>query len=96
MKVRWLLKAVNDLEDLHEYIAVDDPNAASRQLELILNAVARLSENTSMGRPGRVKGTRELVIPKTPYIAAYRIKGDIVEILMKGDRQGELSTVILN
>jgi addiction module RelE/StbE family toxin len=81
MKVRWLLKAVNDLEDLREYIAVDDPNAASRQLELILNAVARLSENTSMGRPGRVKGTRELVIPKTPYIAAYRIKGDIVEIL---------------
>ena len=81
MKVRWLLKAVNDLEDLHEYIAADDLTAASRQLELILKAAARLSENTNMGRPGRVKGTRELVIPKTPYIAAYRIKGDVVEIL---------------
>ena len=81
MKVRWLLKAVNDLEDLHEYIAADDHTAASRQLELILKAAARLSENTNMGRPGRVKGTRELVIPKTPYIAAYRIKGDIAEIL---------------
>jgi toxin ParE1/3/4 len=81
MKVRWLLKAVNDLEDLHEYIAADDLTAASRQLELILKAAARLSENTNMGRSGRVKGTRELVIPKTPYIAAYRIKGDVVEIL---------------
>jgi toxin ParE1/3/4 len=81
MKVRWLLKAVNDLEDLHEYIAADDPTAASRQLELILKAAARLSENTNLGRPGRVKGTRELVIPKTPYIAAYRIKNDVVEIL---------------
>jgi toxin ParE1/3/4 len=81
MKVRWLLKAVNDLEDLHEYIAADDLTAASRQLELILKAAARLSENTNMGRHGRVKGTRELVIPKTPYIAAYRIKGDVVEIL---------------
>lgn len=81
MRVRWLLKAVKDLEDLQEYIAADNPTAASRQLELILNAVARLSENTNLGRPGRVKGTRELVIPKTPYIAAYRIKYDVVEIL---------------
>lgn len=32
MRVRWLLKAVNDLEDLHEYIAVDNPYAASRQV----------------------------------------------------------------
>jgi toxin ParE1/3/4 len=34
-----------------------------------------------MGRPGRVKGTRELVIVGTPYIVAYRIKGDAVQVL---------------
>lgn len=33
-----------------------------------------------MGRPGRVDGTRELVISHTPYIAAYRIAGDTVHI----------------
>jgi plasmid stabilization system protein ParE len=34
-----------------------------------------------MGRPGRIEGTRELVISRTPYIAAYRIGGDTVRIL---------------
>ena len=81
MRIRWLLKAVHDLEDLHEYIALDNPTAASGQVEIILEAVKRLSENMNIGRPGRVKGTRELVIPKTPYITAYRIKNDAVEIL---------------
>ncbi|NIM18546.1 MAG: type II toxin-antitoxin system mRNA interferase toxin, RelE/StbE family [Candidatus Aminicenantes bacterium] len=81
MRVRWLLKAVNDLEDLQEYIAFDNPYAASRQVEIILEAAARLEENPYIGRDGRVKGTRELVIPKTPFIAAYRIKDDVVEIL---------------
>jgi len=28
-----------------------------------------------------VKGTRELVISRTPYIAAYRIDGDLVTIV---------------
>jgi toxin ParE1/3/4 len=81
MRIRWLLKAVYDLEDLHEYIALDNPTAASGQVEMILKAIKRLKENTKTGRPGRVKGTRELVIPGTPYIAAYRIKNDVVEIL---------------
>jgi toxin ParE1/3/4 len=34
-----------------------------------------------MGRPGRIDGTRELVINSTPYIAAYRIEGETVRIL---------------
>jgi plasmid stabilization system protein ParE len=34
-----------------------------------------------MGRPGRIEGTRELVISRTPYIAAYRIAGDNVRVL---------------
>ena len=81
MRVRWLIKAVNDLEDLHEYIAVDNPIAASEQVEIILKAVTRLNDNAYIGRSGRVNGTRELVIPKTPYIAAYRTRDDVVEIL---------------
>jgi plasmid stabilization system protein ParE len=34
-----------------------------------------------MGRAGRVEGTRELVISRTSYIAAYRIVGDVSRIL---------------
>jgi toxin ParE1/3/4 len=33
------------------------------------------------GRPGRWPGTRELIIPGTPYIVPYRVKGPVVEIL---------------
>jgi len=36
-----------------------------------------LIETPEIGRPGRIEGTRELVIPRTPYIAAYRIEREM-------------------
>ncbi|MCP5048700.1 MAG: type II toxin-antitoxin system RelE/ParE family toxin [bacterium] len=81
MKVRWLLRAVHDLEDIHEYISLDDPLAAGKEIEKILENVSLLGKNPSIGRGGRVKGTRELVISNSPYIAAYRYKNNMVEIL---------------
>jgi len=81
MRVRWLLRAVEDLEDIRDYIALDNPAAAQKEIEKILDFVSGLSDNPGVGRMGRVPKTREFVIPKSPYIAAYRIKGDIVEIL---------------
>lgn len=71
MKVRWLLQAVNDLEDIHEYIALDDVSAAQRELEKIIEAISLLIENPETGRKGRVANTRELVITNTPYIMAH-------------------------
>jgi addiction module RelE/StbE family toxin len=43
--------------------------------------VEGLVQFPEMGRPGRIEGTRELVISRTPYIAAYRILGETVRIL---------------
>jgi plasmid stabilization system protein ParE len=37
--------------------------------------------NPAMGRPGRVSGTRELVVPDTPYIVPYRVRRNAVEVL---------------
>jgi toxin ParE1/3/4 len=34
-----------------------------------------------LGRPGRVKGTRELIISGSPFIAVYRVKKTRIEIL---------------
>jgi len=31
-----------------------------------------LADHPAMGRPGRIAGTRELVIVRYPYIVAYR------------------------
>lgn len=35
----------------------------------------------SIGRPGRVDGTRELVIHRYPYILVYRVTSDTVDVL---------------
>ena len=69
------------LEDIRERIAADNPTAASRMVERIRAAVARLAESPALGRQGRVAGTRELVISHTPYIVPYRIAGDVVQII---------------
>ena len=44
-------------------------------------AAARLLDNPALGRPGRVPGTRELVVAGTPYILPYRVQGEIIQIL---------------
>jgi addiction module RelE/StbE family toxin len=69
------------LEDIHERIVADNPTAASRMIERIRAAVMRLAASPALGRPGRVADTRELVIPRTPYIVPYRVKGDVVQII---------------
>ena len=78
---RWSSRASADLEDAHDYIARDDPGAALRVVRRILAAARALPRAPEIGRPGRVGGTRELVIPQTPYIVAYRVTASAVEIL---------------
>jgi toxin ParE1/3/4 len=81
VRVRWLRKALANLDAEGEYIAEDNPAAAGRLVQRILLAEDLLKENPAIGRPGRVAGTRELVAPDTPYIVPYRVRGDVVEIL---------------
>ena len=81
LKILWFRVAVADLEEARAYIADDDPEAARRVASAIVNAVDALAEHPAMGRPGRVPGTRELVVARTPYVIPYRLRGDRVEIL---------------
>lgn len=81
MHIRWLKKALANLEIEADYIARDNPAAAGRMVERILEAVELLRKNPAMGRAGRVAGTRELVIAQTPYIVPYRVRENTVEIL---------------
>ena len=73
MKVRWTDPAQTDLFEILDYIARDNPAAAERVERRLVNAVASLAQQPRRGRPGRVEGTRELVIPRLPYIVIYRI-----------------------
>ncbi|MBP8310201.1 MAG: type II toxin-antitoxin system RelE/ParE family toxin, partial [Burkholderiaceae bacterium] len=63
------------------HIATDDPVSARLVVQRILEAVATLADQPALGRPGRVPGTRELVVPKTRYLVPYRVRGDAIEIL---------------
>ena len=74
MKIVWSPEAVEDLVSLRVYIAEDNPAAASRTVRHIIENIEQLlPDNPRIGRGGRVPGTRELVMPKSPYIAPYRL-----------------------
>jgi toxin ParE1/3/4 len=78
----WSPEAIGDLAALRAYIEQDDPAAAQRvALHIIRNVETLLPNNPEMGRPGRVPGTRELVIPRTPFIVPYRLVGSTIQIL---------------
>jgi toxin ParE1/3/4 len=79
--VAWSPRAIGHLADLRAYIARDNPDAAGRLAMALLVAVERLAELPGLGRPGRVSGTRELVVPGTPYVIPYRLRGDRLEII---------------
>jgi toxin ParE1/3/4 len=81
LNVEWEPKAEADLTELFDYIAADDIEAAYRVRENIFNQTDMLAQFPHMGRPGRARGSRELVLVGTSYIAAYRIKNEAVMIM---------------
>jgi len=81
MKIRWLRAALRNLDEQAAYIATDNPEAAVRMVGRVCGAIEGLAEYPSLGRPGRVPGTRELVVSGTPFVIPYRVRGDQVEIL---------------
>ncbi|MGJ3699642.1 type II toxin-antitoxin system RelE/ParE family toxin [Variovorax sp. AFSI2.2] len=81
MRIKWLRAALRNLDEEATYIATDDAAAARLVVGRIFQSVAMLALQPGLGRPGRVPGTRELIVPKTRYIVPYRVRGDTVEIL---------------
>lgn len=79
--LKWLRRAERDLDQVEAYIAQDNPRAAVEMVLTIIAAVEQLDAFPGMGRPGRVQGTRELVVAGTPFIVPYRKKGERIEIL---------------
>jgi len=82
MNIVWSPDAIEDLISLRAYIAEQSPAGAQRVVLRILHDIEHLlPDNPQMGRPGRVPGTRELVIPRTPYIVPYRVVGEGIQVL---------------
>lgn len=82
MRIQWTDAAAGDLESIAAWIGPEDPDAAVRQVLLVVDAVEELLPvQPALGRAGRLTGTRELVIPKTPFVVAYRVRGQVVHVL---------------
>jgi plasmid stabilization system protein ParE len=81
MKVTWGRRARRDLRELVTYIADDSVQAAEIVAARILKAAESLAKAPRSGRPGRVAGTRERVVGRTPYILAHQIVSGRVRIL---------------
>jgi plasmid stabilization system protein ParE len=81
MKAIWSRRAIRNLVSLREYIAKDSEQNATLVATRILRAIELLETQPAMGRPGRVPGTRELVVPSTPCIIPYRIRRERLELI---------------
>lgn len=76
----WKPAAIADRKNITAYIAQDNPRAAIEMGDLLMQKAAHLDLHPKLGRVGRVKGTRELVVHPN-YILIYRIVGEVVEVL---------------
>ena len=81
MRVKWLRGALLNLDQEADYIARDNPKAAAEFVLHLRDSVLMLGEQPNLGRPGRIPGTRELVVSNLPYILPYRVRNETVEIL---------------
>lgn len=81
MKVRWTIPAANQLRAIFDYIAAGNPAAAKRMVPRIRTSIHQTAKMPNAGRVGRVDGTREIVVPGTNYLVAYRVMEESVQVL---------------
>jgi addiction module RelE/StbE family toxin len=82
LRIFWTTRFTKELEAIGDYIAQRNPRAAESVVNTIHSKTERLlSANPFIGRVGEIRGTRELVVPGTPYVVAYRVTDTQVEVL---------------
>ncbi|MGD1073267.1 MAG: type II toxin-antitoxin system RelE/ParE family toxin [Bryobacteraceae bacterium] len=81
MNVVWSPTAIRHLVAIRKYIEKDSDATAALVAGRILKAIELLRTQPEMGRPGRLAGTRELVVSGTPYIVPYRVRRERMELL---------------
>lgn len=81
MQLRYTRFALSDLREAEEFIRAQNPAAAATMMRRLDTAIDRLRLFPESGRRGRVGGTRELVVPDTPFVIAYRVTAGTIDIL---------------
>jgi addiction module RelE/StbE family toxin len=82
MQVQWSAPALSDLENISTFLeAATSLQTANRITRAIYETVQKLKALPNRGRPGRIASTRELLVPKLPYIVVYRVLVDRVAVV---------------
>ena len=80
MEIIFSPQAMRDLRAIRDYIAADNPAAASRMAVELVAACDRLELFPERGRPGSRRGTRELTTV-WPYVIVYKVTRQRVDII---------------
>jgi plasmid stabilization system protein ParE len=81
MRIRWTPAAAADLEHISNYLKDRDPHDRQPTLRKEYEAIRSLKESPHRGRLGREDRTRELLFPPMPYVAVYRVRENMIEVL---------------
>lgn len=81
LRLEWSTPAADQFENAQDYYHALDPGAARRLALRMLETTQLLCRHPAIGRPGRVAGTREWVVPRTPYLLVYRKHHDASQVL---------------
>lgn len=81
MKIRWTQRAIANLAALRTFIERESDQRAALVVERIMESIELLGNQPTIGRAGKLEGTRELVVPRTPYRVVYRIREEVVELI---------------
>jgi toxin ParE1/3/4 len=89
LTLRLTRPAQADIDNAFDYLHSENPRSAQLLVSRIASAITKLDRAPYMGRPGRAAGTRELVVPRTSYIAIYEVTEIGVTVLrvMHGRQQ---------
>jgi toxin ParE1/3/4 len=81
MKVVWSAASARHLSEVVKYIQAESAEGAVAVRRRILETAWRVGQMPYSGRIGRVEGTREAVVPGSPYIVVYQVSAQSVEIV---------------
>jgi toxin ParE1/3/4 len=81
VSIVWSERALDDLDAIIFHVAAENVSSALRMDSDISRRVDLLKDFPSMGRVGRISGTRELVVSRSRCVVIYQLDEDMVRIL---------------
>ena len=80
-RLEWSARAAHDLLAIEAYIAVDNPVAAGRVEEYIIERTELLCEHPFLGRAPAASKPRRLVLTRYPYNVHYRVTSKKIRVV---------------